>query len=127
LIKKGEVNINDKLLEFSYGQFTCDIDVFFYDDDVLIRFYDASKEQSEEKITDLVIVDPGFGFLCLKLKGESALLSGYLVKDVFVSEEMVSAAIDFIEGLSPKYKNIYIPYHIALVKQVGYVEYNGEY
>ena len=54
------------------------------------------------------------------------VLSGYLDKDTFFSEEMVNAAIEFLEALSPV-KGGYIPHHIKLVKLMDYVEYNGEY
>ncbi len=55
------------------------------------------------------------------------LMGGFLYKNVFSNEDMVNAAIDFVESLSPKSENAYIPHHIDLVVKEGYVEYNGEY
>ncbi len=114
-------------MTFSYKKFSCNFEVFYSGEDILIRFYDDLKEQSEHELVNLVIVDSGYGFLCLKAKGDSAILSGYLNRNVFTSDEMVFAAIDLVENISPKYKNAYVPYHIELVKQDRYLEYNGEY
>ena len=116
-----------KIMKFSYKQFTCDVDVFKNEDGILLRFYDSSKEQSEEEIANLVIVDSGYGFLCLKIKGEDGLISGYLNRNIFASDEMVYAVIEFLENLFPKYTGGYIPYHIDRVQFVDYIEYNGEY
>jgi hypothetical protein len=112
-------------MKFIYNNFSCDVDVFENKKDVIIRFYDKSKEQNEEDICDLVIVHSGYGFLCLKIKGDNGLLSGYLDKNIFSSKEMVYKAIEFIENLFPEIEPIY--YHIDLVKFVDYIEYNGEY
>lgn len=68
-------------MKFTYKDFSCDADIFYSGDDILLRFYDSSKEQTEKQIHDLVIVDSGYGFLCLKVKGDSGLLSGYLDLD----------------------------------------------
>lgn len=125
--KEGYPSVEEDAMQFSYNNFTCDIDVFYHEDDVMVRFYDRAKEQSEEEITDLVLVDSGYGFLCLKYKGDGGLLSGYLDKKFFSSEEMVDAAISLLEKISPQAQNIYLPYHIDLVELTNYVEYNGEY
>ena len=114
-------------MRFSYKQFSCDVDVFKNEDGTLLRFYDSNKEQSEDEIIDLVIVDSGYGFLCLKVKGEAGLISGYLNRDVFASDGMVNAAIEFLENLSPECKGGYISHHIDRVQFVDYIEYNGEY
>lgn len=70
--------------------------------------------------------DSGYGFLCLKYKGDSALLSGYLCKSVFSTDEMIDAAIELLENISPESKSVYMPYHIEYVEVMGYMEYNGE-
>lgn len=114
-------------MKFIFNSFSCDVEIFNKDENIVVRFYDKSKEQNEDEIINLVLVDPGYGYLCLKIKGESALLSGFLNESVFISDEMVEAAISFIEVLSPRTKNSYMPYHIARIKQTSYVEYNGEY
>lgn len=114
-------------MKFIYKDFSCAVDIFSKEKDILIRFYDASREPDERDIFNLVIVDSGFGYLLLKYKGDSGLLSGYLDEHIFLSDEMVDAAIDFIESLSPFSSSAYIPHHIDRVKLTSYVEYNGEY
>ena len=114
-------------MKFNFEKFTCDVDVFRNGDDLIARFYDKNTEQDSHEIVDLVIVDPGFGYISLKFKGDDALLGGLLYKHVFSSEAMVCAAIEFIESLSPKANGAYIPHHIDLVSRVNYIEYNGEY
>lgn len=114
-------------MKFTFESFSCDVDVFLKDQDIIIRFYDRSREQEEEEIINLVIVDPGFGYLCLKVKGEDALLSGYLDESIFQTNEIVDAAIEFIQDLSPSTKNCYMPYHVALFRRTSFIEYNGEY
>ena len=114
-------------MKFLYRDFSCDVDIFKNGDDILVRFYDKRKEQKAEEIINLVIVDPGYGYISLKFKGEDGLMGGFLWEDVFSDEGMVNAVIEFVESLSPKSENAYIPHHIDLVKKEGYVEYNGEY
>ncbi|WP_158082249.1 hypothetical protein [Paenibacillus ferrarius] len=63
-----------------------------------------------------------------ELKGDdSSLLSGFLDERVFLTDDMVEAAINYIEGLSQNAQNRYIPNHVARIKQTSIVEYNGEY
>ncbi|MFS0870313.1 hypothetical protein [Paenibacillus xylanilyticus] len=114
-------------MRFEYQNFSCDVDVFRRELDIVVRFYDGSREPAEEEIVNLVIADPGYGYLMLKFKGDAALLSGFLDESVFASDEMVEAAIDFIEHLSPYSQSVYMPYHVARFRQTSYVEYNGEY
>jgi len=114
-------------MKFCYKNFSCDTEIYYKDKDLIVRFYDRSKEQEEHEIVNLVIVDPGYGFLCLKYKGDSALLSGFLDEDVFTSDDHIDAALSFIENISPTCKNVYTPYHIRLFKQTSFMEYNGEY
>ena len=114
-------------MRFEYENFKCDADIFNNDNDIIVRFYNKSKEQREDEIVNLVIVDPGYGYLHLKFKGDTGLLSGYLDENVFFSDELVNAAINFVEGLWPLSGGAYIPYHVARVKLTSYVEYNGEF
>ena len=114
-------------MKFSYKNFSCDIEIYYKENDIIIRFYDSSKEQEEADIVNLVIVDPGYGYLCLKYKGDTALLSGFLNEDVFSTDDYIDAVISLIEDISPTNKNIYTPYHITRFKQTSYIEYNGEY
>ncbi|MFT8352497.1 hypothetical protein [Clostridium saccharoperbutylacetonicum] len=113
-------------MRFEYKNFECDVDIFYRDNDIVVRFYDSSKEQNEEEICNFVIVNPGYGYLIFKAKGESGLLSGFLDESVFSSDDLVEASIDFIESLSPIAKEMYIPHHIDRVKLTSFVEYNGE-
>lgn len=90
--------------------------------------FDRKKEHTESEIRDLVIADPGYGFVCVKMKGEdSGLISGYLDSRYFITEEMVDSLLEKIEEYVPDLKDRYVPYHIELVEFKKYVEYNGEY
>ncbi len=111
---------------FTFQHFSCHADVYTAGKDLVVRFYDASKEQTEAQIVNCVIVDPGYGYISLKFKGEDALLSGYLDERVF-TDEMIHVAIDFVEQLSPHSSAAYIPHHVRKVAFTGYIEYNGEY
>ncbi|KAF6563759.1 hypothetical protein G9G63_13600 [Paenibacillus sp. EKM202P] len=82
-------------MKFSYKNFSCDTEIYYKDKDIIVRFFDSSKEQEEDDI-----IDPGYGYLCLKYKGDAALLSGFLDEDVFSSDDYIDAAISFIEVLS---------------------------
>lgn len=113
-------------MKFQHENFSCDVDIFTNGDDLLVRFYDSSTEQDEKQIVNLVIVEPGYGVICLKFKGKEGLLSGFLDESVF-SEAAVDSAIDFVEKLSPRSGNAYIPHHVRLFKATSYIEYNGEY
>lgn len=114
-------------MKFEFEAFSCDVDTFYNGNDLLVRFYDSSKEQKEDEISNLVIVDPGYGYLYIKFKGDAGLLGGFLDEKVFSSDELVDAAIDFIQCLTPLSNNIYLPYHVDRVRLTSYVEYNGEY
>jgi len=113
-------------VQFKYKQFTCEVDLFQKEKDIILRFYDGLKEHSEEQIVNYVVPDSGYGFLCLKYKGDGCLLSGCLDQSVFGNEEIVGAAIELLEQVSPECNYCYMPYHIDLIKPVDYVEYNGE-
>ncbi|WP_202747406.1 hypothetical protein [Clostridium rhizosphaerae] len=118
---------DNRRMKFKYGSFSCDVDIFYRDNDIMVRFYDSSREQEEDQIVNLVIVDPGYGYLLLKIKGDSGLLSGFLDENVFSTDELVNAAIDFLESLSLTAKHVCIPHHVDRVKLTSFVEYNGEY
>ena len=111
---------------FQHDSFRCDVDVFTKGDDLLVRFYLRSKEQDESEICDLVIVDPGFGILCLKSKGDAALLSGFLDELAF-SEAAAVSAIEFVENLSSRYAGVSIPHHVRRFRVTSFIESNGEY
>jgi hypothetical protein len=113
-------------MRFQHESFCCDVELYTNGDNMVVRFFDRSAEHDEEQIHDLVIVDPGFGVICLKFKGGGALLSGFLDESVF-SEAAVVSAIEFVERLSPRSDSAYIPHHVRRFKATGVVEYNGEY
>ena len=114
-------------MKFEHSHFSCDVDIFTKKQDIVVRFYDKHREQSENEIVNCVIVDPGFGYLCLKVKGAEGLLSGYLDENVFGSDEIVWAAIEFVENLSPNLSGVCVPHHIDRIRTTTFVEYNGEY
>jgi hypothetical protein len=113
-------------MKFQYEGFSCDVELYTNGNDLVVRFFNRSAEHDEEQIHDLVIVDPGFGVICLKFKGQDALLSGFLDESVF-SEAAVASAIEFVERLSPRSASAYIPHHVRRFKATSAVEYNGEY
>jgi hypothetical protein len=113
---------------FKVNNFFCDVDIYRNETDLVVKFYDKAKEHREEQIVNLVIVDPGYGYVNLKLIGKYAgLLSGFLDENIFSTDDLIEGAIDFVHNLSPDAKNAYVPHHIRKVKFTGYVEYNGEY
>ena len=115
-------------MKFNHNGFSCDVDVYTNQHNLVVKFYDISKEHKEEQICNLVIVDPGYGYINLKLIGKDAgLLSGFLNEEIFSTNQMTEAAIDFVQNLSPHSKGAFIPYHVCKVKLTDYIEYNGEY
>ena len=114
-------------MEFTYGSFSCAVDVFTSGADLVVRFYDAKREHQEAEIVNLVVVDPGYGYLCLKFKGGEGLLSGLLDERFFADDELINQAIEFVESLSPRSRTAYIPHHVDRVRLTTFVEYNGEY
>ena len=93
-------------MKFEYQSFSCDVDLFYRNNDIIVRFYDSYQEQSEEEIRDLVIVSPGYGYLLFKAKGEVGLLSGFLDESIFFSDDLVEAAIDFSSSKDGRYSLI---------------------
>lgn len=115
-------------MKFIFSNVSCDVDLYLNDQDTVVRFYNKRREQDEDEIINLVHVDPGYGYLCLKYKGkDAALLSGLLDESFFNTDDIIQAAINFIEDVSPDAKNRYVPYHITRIKKTSFVEYNGEY
>ena len=111
---------------FKSNGFKCDVDVYRSSDGVALRFYDQSKEQSEEEICVCVFVQPPFGYLSLKFVGEAGegLISGYLNADVF-DKPRAEDALELLENLVDP--DVSFPSHITLLNEVDYIEYNGEY
>lgn len=114
-------------MKFVYGSFSCDVDILSNGQKSIFRFYDGAKEQKEDEIVNLVIVDPGYGFLTLTNKGNSALVGGFLDEEAFISTEMADAAVEFAISYFPENAEWYIPYHVDRVKKMDFTEYNGEY
>lgn len=114
-------------MKFEYEAFSCDVDILRNEQKAIVRFYDRTKEQNENEIVNLVIVDAGYGFLTITFKGDCALVGGFLDADIFTSNEMADAAAEFAINCFPENANRYILYHIDRVKKTDYIEYNGEY
>lgn len=104
--------------------FSCDIAVFRHENDLVVKFYDQAKEHPPEQLRDLVIADPGYGYLSLKSVGSGALLTGFLDEAVF-SDALAEEAIELVERLAPAAG--YVPHHVRRFRSTGFVEYNGEY
>ncbi|MCL2386818.1 MAG: hypothetical protein FWC89_04610 [Defluviitaleaceae bacterium] len=111
-------------MKFTHGDFVCDVDMFRNKDDIVLRFYDATKEYG---ISDYTCVDSGYGFLCLKIKDKDGMgiVSGYLNVDVFSNDNIILEAIEFLEkqSIANDYCN---PYRVECVKLGAFVDYTGE-
>ena len=117
-----------KRARFEYKSAACEVDIFRQGRNIILRFFDPSKEQTPEQMINLVIVNDSYGFLHLKYIGEhSAIIDGYLNESFFFEPRMVQAAIDLIFELFPEAESAYVPHHVSTVKITGYDEYNGEY
>ncbi len=92
----------------------------------MVRFFDTPKEAHSSPLSDLVIVEPSYGYILLQYIGDDAILSGSLNKEYFC-EEMTEDIIEFLEESFPKIRNVYLPYHIDFFSVDKYDEYNGEY
>lgn len=103
-----------------------DVEIFHCGNTDIVRFYEAQKEQYGERLSDLVIAVPSYGFLQIQYISGDAVLTGTLSSEYFC-KEMVSDIIDFLEKNIPSCRNIYLPYHIDFVTAVSSDEYNGEY
>lgn len=99
---------------------------FYGHDADMIYFYSVHKKSYCGVLSDLVIVEPSYGYLLLQYIGNDAILSGSLNKKYF-SQEMIEDMIQFLEDSFPKIKNVYLPYHIDFFSVDSYEEYNGEY
>lgn len=110
---------------YSHG-YSYNVEYFHSDNADMIRFYAASNELHSDLLSDLVIVEPSYGYLLLQYIGNDAVLSGSLNQNYFC-EEMTEDIIQFLEHNFPKLKNIYMPYHIDFFSVYKYNEYNGEY
>lgn len=102
------------------------VEYFYGDNADIVRFYDIKNESYSSPLSDLVIVEPSYGYLLLQYIGDDAILSGSLNKEYFC-EEMTEDIIQFLEDSFPKIKNVYLPYHIDFFLVDKYDEYNGEY
>ena len=102
------------------------VEYFNSDNASMIRFYAIQNELSVDLLSNLVIVEPSYGYILLQYIGNDAVLSGSLNKEYF-SEEMTEDIIQFLEDCFPKIKNVYLPYHIDYFSVDKYDEYNGEY
>ena len=114
-------------MQFQHEGFSCEVDIFTSDAGLVARFYDKAREHQERDIINLVVADPGYGYLCLKRQGEAGLLSGFLSEQVFASDDCISQAIEFVESLAPWTKSAYVPHHVDRIRPTTFVEYNGEY
>lgn len=103
-----------------------DVEIFHCDNTDIVRFYEKRSEQYGEKLSDLVIATPSYGFLLIQYITGDAVLTGTLNTKYFC-EEMVDDIVTFLENHLSSCRNIYLPYHIDLVTVSTSKEYNGEY
>ena len=109
----------------SHGR-SYNVEYLYGDNSDMVRFYDAQNESHPSPLSDLVNVEPSYGYLLIQYIGDDAILSGSLNKEYFC-EEMTEDIIQFLEDSFPKIKNVYLPYHIDFYSVDKYDEYNGEY
>lgn len=115
-------------MQFSCNNFLCDIEVYVKDNDYVFRLYDGKKEPKGHEMHNLVIVDSGYGFICVKVVDiDTWVISGYLNSHYFTAENMVDELLAKIEEYLPNLKNSCSYHHIELVDFNKYIEYNGEY
>ncbi len=114
-------------MKFTGTSFSCEVAIFRDGADLVVRFYDQAKEHTPAQLHDLVIANPGYGYLCLKFIGPDALLTGFLDEAVFATDALVLEAIDWVERLAPGAAGAYIPHHVRRFTSTSFVEYNGEY
>ncbi|MDE5599202.1 MAG: hypothetical protein K2J04_15410 [Lachnospiraceae bacterium] len=109
----------------SHGR-SYNVEYFCSDNADMVRFFDTQKESHASPLSDLVIVEPSYGYILLQYIGDDAILSGSLNKEYFC-EEITDDIIEFLEESFPKIRNVYLPYHIDFFTVDKYDEYNGEY
>ena len=90
------------------------------------RLYHKLYEQYGERLSNLVIGTPSYGFLLIQYISGDAVLTGTLNAKYFCAE-MVDDIVIFCENNIPSCKNIYFPYHIDFFTVSSSEEYNGEY
>lgn len=113
--------------KYTYKGFSCDIKVFQSGHEYIVKFFDQSKDIPEERITNLVIADQGFGYISFIEKDESCgLLSGFLDFEIFSTKEMVENAVDFVSDILG-HDDSFVPSHVEVVEKERFCEYNGEY
>lgn len=103
-----------------------DVEIFHCDNTDIVRFYEKRNEQYGEKLSDLVIATPSYGFLLIQYITGDTVLTGTLNTKYFC-EEMVDDIVTFLENNLSSCRNIYLPYHIDFVTVSSFMEYNGEY
>lgn len=112
--------------EFKSHGCVYDVEFFHSQNKDIVRFYDKSKEQYGDFLSNLVVVTPSYGFLLLQYIGDDVILSGTLNNKYF-HKEMMGDLLDFLEDNFPQIRNTYQPYHMDFVSVSDYEEYNGEY
>lgn len=103
-----------------------DVEIFQHEDTDIVRFYEERNEQYGERLSNLVIGIPSYGFLLIQYIAGDAVLTGTLNAKYFCAE-MVDDIVIFCENNIPSCKNIYFPYHIDFFTISSSEEYNGEY
>ena len=103
-----------------------DVEIFQHEDTDIVRFYEERNEQYGERLSNLVIGTPSYGFLLIQYISGDAVLTGTLNAKYFCAE-MVDDIVIFCENNIPSCKNIYLAYHIDFFTVSSSEKYNGEY
>lgn len=91
-----------------------DVEIFQHEDTDIVRFYEERNEQYGERLSNLVIGIPSYGFLLIQYIAGDAVLTGTLNAKYFCAE-MVDDIVIFARIISPLAKHLF-PYHIDFLQ-----------
>lgn len=89
-----------------------DVEIFQHEDTDIVRFYEERNEQYGERLSNLVIGTPSYGFLLIQYISGDAVLTGTLNAKYFCAE-MVDDIVIFARIISPLAKTFI--FHIILI------------
>ena len=128
---KFEFQKNKWLMKFKfkqdgYEEKECDVEIFKNKSGLVVKFYNKEIEPDENKISDYVYVDAGYGYLSLKRKGEDGILSGFLNKEFFSNTSIILQVRDFVKLLDPQIEDAYVPYNFERIQKFDSLTWTGE-
>ena len=109
-----------------YDRKECDVEVFKNEHGIAVKFFNKNDEPNDNEVINYVFVEAGYGYISLKRKSNDAIISGYLRREFFSNESIISRAKDFVESLVPEMKDAYIPYNFERITVFDRLTYTGE-